>query len=304
LDDVFSALDAETAKSVFESLFGTDGALKSQATILVTHATKFLQRMDHVVVLSDGSTVFSGSFSDLQAAKGVPAIDSLGHSSSQSVESGQTDYDSISDQDDNQRPLEDQQTENIIMTKEDREFGLSHMATWLVWFQYAGGWTFFLTQIIFLVFDRTMYVASEWWISKWTEAYDESIEVFGREFPPQTEGRSAQIQYLVVYYIILVLSVIGTTLRSHWGVQGGARCAEKLFAVMISAVLGAPLSYFETTPLGRILNRFTYDIEVLDIELSVSMAGLLISFSWFAASIVVMVRPSLIFHRSTPFALI
>ena len=84
-------------------------------------------------------SVFSGAFSDLQASKGAPAIDSLGHSSSQSEDSEQTDYDSISDQDDNQRSLEDQQTENIIMTKEDREFGLSHMATWIVWFQYAGG---------------------------------------------------------------------------------------------------------------------------------------------------------------------
>lgn len=51
-------------------------------------------------------------------------------------------------------------------------------------------------------------------------------------------------------------------------VLGGARCAEKLFDQMTLRVLQAPMSYFHTTPLGRILNRFTYDTEVLDIEVS------------------------------------
>ena len=50
--------------------------------------------------------------------------------------------------------------------------------------------------------------------------------------------------------------------------MGGARCAEKLFAKMTMSVLQAPMSFFETTPLGRILNRFTYDVEVLDVQVS------------------------------------
>ena len=54
-----------------------------------------------------------------------------------------------------------------------------------------------------------------------------------------------------------------------------------------SVLTGRPPA--ETTEPGRTLNRFTLDVEVLDIELTVSMAGLLISFSWFSASIVVMV---------------
>ena len=70
---------------------------------------------------------------------------------------------------------------------------------------------------------------------------------------------------------------------------GGAKCAEAMFSAMSLRVLRAPMSYFETTPLGRILNRFTYDVEVLDIELSISMAGLMISLSWLLSSIVVMV---------------
>ncbi|CAB9498980.1 Oligomycin resistance ATP-dependent permease YOR1 [Seminavis robusta] len=286
LDDVFSALDAETSKAVFSGLFGAEGALNDQATVLVTHATSFLNRMDQIVVLSEGAPIFSGSFEELQNSKSDEASHALGSYLTRTESSGDLDASS----EDNQPGEEpDNEKEQMIMTAEEREFGLSKFSTWLVWFKYAGGWTFFLLQFLFLVMDRSLYVSSEWWIATWTDASDESTEAFGREFPPQTDGRSAQIQYIVVYFIILALSITATTIRSHWGVQGGARCAESLFKIMICSVLGSPVSYFETTPLGRILNRFTYDIEVLDIELSVSMAGLLISCSWFTASIVVMI---------------
>ena len=63
-----------------------------------------------------------------------------------------------------------------------------------------------------------------------------------------------------------------------------------MFRALTKRVLRARMSYFETTPLGRIVNRFTYDVEVLDIELSVSMTGLMISWSWLMSSVVVMVR--------------
>jgi hypothetical protein len=86
------------------------------------------------------------------------------------------------------------------------------------------------------------------WIAKWSDAVDTPIEVFGRDFPPQKDGRSAQAQYVTVYCVIIFLSMIATALRSQWAVAGGARCAEKMFILMTDRILRAPMSYFETTP--------------------------------------------------------
>jgi ABC-type multidrug transport system fused ATPase/permease subunit len=72
-------------------------------------------------------------------------------------------------------------------------------------------------------------------------------------------------------------------------VLGGARCAKNVFLDMLQSVLLAPVSYFETTPLGRILNRFTYDVEVIDVTLTESMSILMIAAGWFTTGVVVMV---------------
>jgi ABC-type multidrug transport system fused ATPase/permease subunit len=77
--------------------------------------------------------------------------------------------------------------------------------------------------------------------------------------------------------------------RSEWAVAGGARCANTVFQFMVVHVLKAPLSYFESTPLGRILNRFTYDMEVIDLTLTESMSILMIATSWFTAAIIIMI---------------
>lgn len=46
---------------------------------------------------------------------------------------------------------------------------------------------------------------------------------------------------------------------------------------MVAAVLRAPVSYFEAVPLGRVLGRFTYDTEMVDINLTEAMSTLMIS---------------------------
>ena len=199
-------------------MFGSQGLLQSQATILVTHAMQFLQCMDRVLVLSEGTPVFFGTFSELQQTKGLPPIEAFDHNSSEGGDKNQSLEDDKADPyKDNVGNGNDDEKEEIIMTNEVREHGLSKFRVWLIWFQYAGGWPFLLTQILLLAFDRLMYVGSEWWISQWADASDASVVVFGREFPPQTDGRAAQAQYVLVYYIILALSILGTTLRSHWG---------------------------------------------------------------------------------------
>ena len=141
------------------------------------------------------------------------------------------------------------------MSVEERKYGLSQASTWLKWFVYAGGSFFFTITIIGMILDRGMYVATEWWLATWTQGAYEPIYQFGKVYAPQVTGLEAQHEYITTYLIILLCSCIMTILRTNWIIQGGARGASRLFKLMLSNVLYAPMSYFDTTPIGRIMNR-------------------------------------------------
>ena len=310
LDDPLSALDAGTARRVFDQVLKSPDpdVLGSSAIVLVTHASHFLHRVDQIVVLVDGKAAFQGSWNELTSFESTDpstesAIDAIKHSVQEKAEDGDADNQSTNEvavdnskndvekgpNTDTSKATAGQEAESgKLMSMEQREHGLSSIKTWLLWFRHAGGIGYVLILIVSLGIDRTAYVATEWWLARWTQAAEEPINVFGTEFPAQTDGIQAQYQYLKVYATILLVSFVAASQRSLWAVRGGAKSARSLFYAMTKRVLMAPTSFFETTPLGRVLNRFTFDVEVLDHTLVESMSVLLIATSWFVAGVVVM----------------
>jgi len=304
-DDILSALDAGTSQRVFENLFenrSQNGLLRETGVVLVTHAVHVLQRVSKILVLDDGEIIFYGRWVDLQTF--VPKnslhkekLDAMKSSLQLSPEgggahAGKTSQGSESKENSSDLCIaKDVDTENngATMTKEEREHGISAISTWLLWFKYAGGTVFVVIQIILMTCDRGSYVAIDWWIAQWTTASDQSIVIFGKEFPSQLEGRSAQFQYLAVYAVLVVFMFTFLVCRSQWAVWGGIRACERVFSTMTRRVLHAPMSYFDTTPLGRIINRFTYDVEQVDITLSQFMSIFIIACSWLVAGQAVMI---------------
>lgn len=264
LDDPLSALDAGTAKLVFERLLkGRTALFCNAAVVLVTHASHFLNRVDNIVVLVDGRNQFTGTWSDLMSFQ--PVEDKVLQFIDFMRASVQEDDEPSSSMDHAVVPIvqkarANESTADNLMTIEEREHGLASASTWLLWFKHAGGFFFLSFQILFMSIDRVAYVAVEYWLARWTNGAEMPINVFGIEFPAQTDGREAQYKYLTVFSLLILVSVFGTIVRSLWSVTGGARAAKNVFVSMLVRVLGAPMGYFESTPQGRLLNRFTYDM--------------------------------------------
>ena len=93
----------------------------------------------------------------------------------------------------------------------------------------------------------------DWWLATWTTSANQDIEVFGIAFPSQLDGN--QTPYLLVYCGLVAFMLMFLTARSQWATYGGIRACRRVFENMTHKVLHAPMSYFDTTPLGRVLNR-------------------------------------------------
>lgn len=259
LDDPLSALDAQTSKKVFDGLIrGPNALLSNAAVVLVTHTSHFLHGVDKILVIVDGSVKFQGSWGNLvafnpQDEKTEGAIEFLRQSIQENCA---IDDNCLKDDGLVQENNEQDETAGALISKEEREHGLSSLHTWLLWFKHAGGLYFLSIQIFLMTLDRFAYVAVEYWLAQWSNSVSDPLHVLGMELPPQIDGRSAQYQYLAIYSAIIAISILATVLRSEWAVTGGSRAAKNVFSAMLIRVLFAPMHYFESTPIGRVLNRY------------------------------------------------
>lgn len=238
LDDPLSALDAGTSKVVFENLIrGSNALFASAAVLLVTHASHFLNRVDKILLVVGGKNKFYDTWDNLATfhpsdPETIVAVEHI-RSSVQEVKSEAKEkadeYEELG-KDESKKETKDK---DALMTEEEREQGLSSLKTWLLWFKHAGGPFFLLIQIFLMTMDRFSYVAVEYWLAKWTSGAYESTDMLGVTFDPQTDGRSAQYKYLLVYCLLLLSSVVFTALRSEWSVTGGSRAATTVFHAML-----------------------------------------------------------------------
>lgn len=196
--------------------------------MLVTHAAHFLNRVDEVLVVVDGTISFSGTWNQLLEYKSedptsLAAIEYIRSSVQESGTDdtkGKLETKSRANGDkDGSRSTSDNLLKDLnrndgkLIMVERREHGHSSLKTWLLWFKYAGGTLFLVIQASLMGLDRLAYVGTEVWLSVWTQAADEPVSALGKEFPPQTDGRQAQYQYLAVYATILAVSFTSTILR-------------------------------------------------------------------------------------------
>jgi ABC-type multidrug transport system fused ATPase/permease subunit len=139
---------------------------------------------------------------------------------------------------------------------------------YLNWARAAGGVSAGVCMLVFYFAGEAVSVCSSWWLSYWSahkcvivltatklsSSFDFILFLMFRR-----DLHTAWF-YLAIYVVINMVVVAFFLLRDLYGRLIALRAAKLLFEDMLNACLYAPMVFFDTTPLGRIVNRFGYQL--------------------------------------------
>ncbi|CAK4721094.1 unnamed protein product [Aphanomyces euteiches] len=145
-----------------------------------------------------------------------------------------------------------------LVLEEERSEGSVSGVVYKTFFEAGGGWCMALVLLLSLLLWQGLMISSDLWLNVWTNSVN---KVSSKEFINQST------YYLSIYALLSLFAVVATILRSLTMYSGSLRASSSLFDQMSSALLRAPMRFFDQNPVGRILNRYTNDTSTMDVDI-------------------------------------
>lgn len=270
-DDPLSALDPAVGKKVFDECIVK--LMKGKTRVLITNGLQFLQYCDTVVALDQGKVSEQGTYQELSNSGGevqnlLKELMTKNSSSSNTSEDAEdlpgrqrSDSHNSTGRDRAESAADDvdaaKDTEEIgdeLITKEERNVGA---VSWEVYKKYiiaGGGYPIFILAYFMFILCAGNELLSTIWVSLWTadSNYEKRSEFF----------------YLGFYALTAVTLGLFVFLRALILARFGVRASATMHDDVLASVFNAPMSFFDTTPTGRILSRFSKDLYSIDLEIS------------------------------------
>lgn len=247
LDDPLSAVDPRTEKLLNDQLIF--GHWKNKTRIMVTHRIAELERFDRILFLSDGGFYF-GTYSEL-------IQQSIDFKNFLEIEKQNQNHDfknseSIAVVADDR--LKDQKNgDDRVTVDEDREIGSVKKDIYWTYIRTLGGDSKYKNFFIILLFVGSLiHVLAPMMQRAWLTQMNQHINPF----------------YLVLGYGLFGLfTMLLTFFNGYQWMYRGITAGRLMHDKMLKSVLKSQIRFFDSTPIGRILQRFSRDIESVDVHL-------------------------------------
>jgi len=253
LDDPLSAVDVETEKILCDRLLF--GLWDKITRIVVTHRLESLGQFDQIIFLKDGEIKAQGTLTELKKNSAefmefyIQTEDIGAHSKLASLSTG------------SEAAVVDDNSHSRITDDEEREKGVVKSTVYWDYISSLGGKNrkrnLFRLGIGALV-AASMPLLQKWWLA----------------FYSDHQGDIQAQKALLIFGGIGILVLVTHFLNQIFWLKQGIGAGRDMHERMLKSILKAPIRFFDSTPVGRILQRFSRDIESVDIYLQWSFDAL------------------------------
>uniref|UniRef100_A0A915PRN9 Uncharacterized protein n=1 Tax=Setaria digitata TaxID=48799 RepID=A0A915PRN9_9BILA len=321
LDDIFASLDQEVADRIFKR--AVKEMLANKTVLMVTTDVQRLSKCDRVCYMEDGKIKAVGTHDELLEQCEAYAlycehsvysgeIKSISETTEErnfgddfvKIESLDMDLEfvkagtKVSDElrssksmADLAKPSADGQ---LIMDEENLGFST---VSWEVYKQYiaaVNGRLIWIVLLLAFIGNVIASIFSTAWLSQWLK-YGHSQQIVNVTGEMRIElnniAKSEYTSYYAsIYGFSVVILFISGLLKALIFVHVSLDAASRLHNRMFNSVIRGTVHFFDTTPSGRILNRFSKDMDEIDVKLpftaevflqnSLTCIGYLIMIAW------------------------
>uniref|UniRef100_A0A7N5KP40 Canalicular multispecific organic anion transporter 1 n=1 Tax=Ailuropoda melanoleuca TaxID=9646 RepID=A0A7N5KP40_AILME len=227
LDDPFAAVDVHIGKQLFEKVIGPSGILKNKTRILVTHNLTLLPQMDLIVVMESGKVAHMGTYQELLSKT--------------------------------------RNLTNLLQAFSEQEKGETMknkptMPCFAVILKYlqAFGWLWVWLSLAAYLGQNLVGIGQNLWLSAWVKEAKHMSEF--------TEWEQIRSNKLNIYGLLGLMQGLFVCCGAYILTRGSLAASRTLHTQLLDNVLHLPLRFFETNPIGQIINRFTKDMFIIDIR--------------------------------------
>ncbi|KAG4101689.1 P-loop containing nucleoside triphosphate hydrolase protein [Neocallimastix lanati (nom. inval.)] len=283
MDDPLSAVDAHVSRYLFDNCI--NGAMANKTRVLVTHQLHVLPKVDYVIVMKNGYIEEQGEYKELMQKNGELARlmsvygecfdgdEDLNDDSDDSSES----CSDVSQSCDREAVKPDEKKEKAkvqgLMKDEERATGAVKWRIYSAYIKAGGGFIIGFIIILLIGFIQLSKIGSDMWLVFWTD----------NEF-----GLTVQ-NYILIYFAWNAGQSLLTFIYYVYMANVGIKSSRNVHRKAIDNVMKAPILFFDTNPLGRIINRFSMDQDALDNNLFLSLQVFFTSLASTISTLVLMI---------------
>ncbi|XP_031754293.1 ATP-binding cassette sub-family C member 9 isoform X4 [Xenopus tropicalis] len=280
LDDPFSALDIHLSDHLMQ-----EGILKflredKRTVVLVTHKLQYLPHADWIIAMKDGSVLREGTLKDIQNNDNelYEHWKTLMNRQDQELEKD-SDADQVTMerktlrramysreakvQAEEEEEEEEEEDEDETMSTAMR---LRTKFPWRTCWRYltSGGYLLLFLMIFSKLLKHSVIVAIDYWLASWTSETSNISYAQSDNVTSASELSSIQSYYVTGFSVLSATGIVLCLIASLTVEWMGLNAAKNLHHNLLKKIILAPIRFFDTTPLGLILNRFSADTNIID----------------------------------------